>query len=158
MRSLTVIFFTLLVLWAGLSGYWTPLLMGLGVLSAAITTLLIARMQTLDPWPSPHSPIFYLRMTVHFVRLLGQMFVSALRVTRLVFKRRCEPYMMFKDIPSEVKTPLGKLVRVNSITLTPGTIGTELGDGRIYMHTLDATGDEYDEQEALDVQVRWLER
>lgn len=153
-----IIFSAFVALWLLLSEYRTPLLLGLGVLSALGTMFLIARMQAIEPWPSVPRPIFYLRMAMHYVRLVGQMFIEAMRVSRLVFKRRCQPNMAFLSIPITAQTPLAQLVRANSITLTPGTISADFAQGRIDMHVLDIGGYRYVKQQAIDEQVRHIER
>ena len=157
MRSKITIFIVLLALWVNLSGYWTPLLLSLGVLSALITVLLIARMQTVEEWLEEYPIKFYVRMTLHYVRLLWEMFVAAVMVVRLVFKRRYRPQMSFLIVPATATTALGQLVRANSVTLTPGTISVTFGIGYILIHVLHTQGHERKEQIELDQQVSRLE-
>lgn len=158
MRSRIIIFSAFLALWLLLSDYWTPLLLSLGFASAIGTMFLIARMQAIEPWPPAHRPIFYLRMAVHYVRLIGEMFIEAMRVARLIFMRRCQPNMAFVNIPITAQTPLAQLVRANSITLTPGTISADFENGRIDMHVLDIDGYQYAQQQAIDEQVHRIEQ
>ena len=63
----------------------------------------------------------------------------------------------FFNAPLTQKTPLGQLVRANSITLTPGTISADMSEDGIVMHALVAAPGEADEQARLDRQAGALE-
>ena len=158
MRSQFVIFSMLLALWFLLSGHFSVLGVTLGVISVSLTLMLICRMQAVDPWSEPHGAVFYARLTAHFARLIWDMLVSAVRVARLVLEREPKPVTAFMDAPLTARSPLGCLVRANSITLTPGTISTELEDGSISVHVLDRRDDEAEQLDVSDKQVRDLER
>lgn len=151
-----VIFGALLALWLCLSGHWTPLMIALGAASAGATVMLINRMQSIVPWPESHRLVFYLRMAAHFVRLLWSMLLSSLRVVALVF-RPASAKTAFMEAPLAARTPLGQLVRSNSITLTPGTISVEMNDSSILMHVLDKRDNEAELQKADDEKARRLE-
>lgn len=130
----------------------------LGVTSAAATMFLLVRMQAVDPWPAPNPAMFYWRTLRHHIYLLWEMLVSAVAVVRIILSPRMNSTAKFSVVPLSQKTPLGKLVRANSITLTPGTISTEMSDGGIVVHTLNAMPDDDKEQQRLDESVRALEK
>lgn len=157
MRSRITIFIALLVFWFLLSMRWTPYVAILGIASTAVTLFLVARMQVEDPWPAPNPAIFYLRVLGHYFRLLWHMLRSAWGVAGIVLSPRGSNTPAFFVAPLSQTTPLGKLVRANSVTLTPGTVSAEMLPRGIIVHSLDSAPGDQPEQRQLDKGVKALE-
>lgn len=140
MNSL-VLFVVLAVLWLLWSGLYLPLLIGLGLASCLLVVLLVRRLETVDQESVP----LHLGwgIVTYWFWLIKEIIVSSLQVTRIVLapQLRISPRMFrFKAIPR------GEVVRVvlgNSITLTPGTLTTDIDEnGVITVHALTREGAE----------------
>ena len=151
-------FIILAFIWVNLSNELTPIMLSLGALSACITLIFINRMRSIEQWEKPNSATFYMRFFVHFLTLLGPMLKSGLTVALTTLKPRLEINSAFIMAPSTQKNALTQLMRVNSITLTPGTISTELFPAWISVHALNLAPNEDSEQKRLDQQISALEQ
>lgn len=134
-RNLTL--FTLLAgLWLALSGHYDPLLVSLGLLSAAAVTLISRRMGIVD---AEGQPLTLLPGLLRYAPWLGKEIVSACIdvAWRIVLPRLpIEPSII--RVPADQQTALGRVSYANSITLTPGTISLEVLEGEIEVHALSA--------------------
>ncbi|WP_299444247.1 Na+/H+ antiporter subunit E [uncultured Rhodospira sp.] len=135
MKHALSLFVGLFVLWLLLSGHWSdPLLLGLGVVSAALTVFVAWRMEGLDHEGVPVAVA--LRALAYWPWLLWQIVLSNLAVARCVIDPdRIAPRMAW--VPASQRTDLGKVMFANSITLTPGTISVQVDGGRILVHALE---------------------
>ena len=48
-------------------------------------------------------------------------------------------------VKTKLKTPIGKMMLANSITLTPGTITVDIKDDTLYIHWIDVTSTDIEE-------------
>ncbi len=83
------------------------------------------------------------------VTYLGVFFVALIRANLDVARRVLSPALPIRpnvvEVRTGLKSPLGKLVLANSITLTPGTLSVDLQDDRILVHWIDcAPGSDID--------------
>ena len=132
----------LFLFWILLSGHLTPLLLGLGLASVALTFFLSRRMNVIDneSYPlylSSKLPVFY-----------GYLFKEIVKTNIDVAKRvlgwkgaSISPRLI--EIPQTQKTDLGAVIYANSITLTPGTVTIKLDKDQLTVHALtEETADE----------------
>lgn len=124
----------LFVLWLALSGYFTPFLLTLGVLSCVLTIYLASRMKLLDDEAVP----LQLRPALLFYWgwLAREIFKSAIAVSKVILARNMPLNQQLIAVPSVQKTEMGHVIFANSITLTPGTITVETGQGNFLVHAL----------------------
>jgi len=126
----------LFALWLLLSGHYSGLMMGLGIASCAFTVWLARRMRTVD---SEGFPIALAGRAIPYLAwLLREIFISSLKVARIIVSRNLPVSPMVFHAPAAQKSDLGRNIFANSITLTPGTISLEIeGDDRhILVHAL----------------------
>ncbi|WP_171022349.1 Na+/H+ antiporter subunit E [Thalassotalea litorea] len=136
----TIIYLTtwtliLAIFWLLLSGYFKPLLLGFGLVSVALVVLLIWRMDKTDKEPQQLS--FSLRFFRYIVWLIGQVVLSSLEVTKLVWgsSKKLSPAtakLPVTDIPEH-----SRVLYANSITMTPGTLSVDIDDDYVTVHALD---------------------
>ena len=118
-----------------LSGMYTPLLLGLGVVSCVGVALLCERLGLLDT--SHENLRFGARSILRFFPwLLWQIIKSNLDVSRRVWTPRMPVGPCVVTIPANQKPLLGLAVHANAITLTPGTLSVYAEPGRIEVHAL----------------------
>lgn len=124
----------LFALWLALSGFFKPFLLTLGVLSCLLTVYLAYRMKLLDDEAVP----IQLRLTLllYWSWLGGEVFKSAIAVSKVILARRLVLSQQLIAVPSPQKTEMGHVIFANSITLTPGTVTVEAGNGRFLVHAL----------------------
>ena len=125
----------LCLFWILLSGHLTPLLLGLGLASVALTFFLSRRMNVIDneSYPlhlSSKLPVFY-----------GYLFKEIVKTNIDVAKRvlgwkgaSISPQLI--EIPQTQETDLGAVIYANSITLTPGTVTIKLDKEQLTVHAL----------------------
>lgn len=124
----------LFALWLGLSGYFKPFLLTLGVLSCLFTVYLARRMNLLDDEAVP----LQLRpsLLLYWSWLGGEIFKSAWAVSRVILAREMPISQQLIAVPCTQKTEMGHVIFANSITLTPGTVTVETVPGKFLVHAL----------------------
>jgi multicomponent Na+:H+ antiporter subunit E len=129
-------FLTLLALfWFLLSGHVEPLLLGLGVVSVALTFYLSHRMNVIDHESYPlhlsyKMPGFYLYILKEVTKANIDVVARILKWNRSAIK----PQLV--NIQQSQATDLGAVIYANSITLTPGTVTIQLSDDKLLVHAL----------------------
>lgn len=125
---------TLAVFWLLLSGFLKPLLLAFGVASVALVVFLLLRMDREDDQPEKLS--FSFSTIRYVVWLLGQIILSSLDVTKLVWgsSKKLSPSLAklpISDVPEK-----NRVLYANSITLTPGTLSVDIDDEHVTVHAL----------------------
>jgi multicomponent Na+:H+ antiporter subunit E len=125
----------LFLFWIFLSGHLEPLLLGLGVASAALTVFLSRRMNVIDheSYPlhlSSKFPGFYLYIFKEIVKANIDV------VKRILHWRGAAISPQMIEVPQSQKSDLGAVIYANSITLTPGTVTIKLSKDTLTVHAL----------------------
>lgn len=128
------LFIVLFGIWLALSGHYTPFLIISGAVCAALCVALVVRMDRIDRV----APLIHLtwRLPVYWVWLVWQVILSSIDVTRRVLDPRLPIEPLIERIPATQKTDIGLVTYANSITLTPGTLTTDVREGEIEVHAL----------------------
>ncbi len=125
----------LFAVWFLLSGHVEPLMLGLGVVSVAVTMLLIRRMTLIDHESYPLH--LSSKMPGFLVYIVGEIVKANIDVIkRILTFRRASISPQLLEVPANLKTDLGRVIYANSITLTPGTVSVELTSEKILVHAL----------------------
>ena len=128
------LFILLFLSWLLLSGIYTGLLLGLGGLSCLVVVAVCRRMKIVDPEGQPiHLIPGLLRYMPWF---LWAVIKSNIDVVRRILHPRLPIAPRVIRVESSQKTHLGQVIYANSITLTPGTVSVETGEGTIDVHAL----------------------
>ncbi|RKT43344.1 Na+/H+ antiporter subunit E [Thiocapsa rosea] len=135
-----LLFLGLLAFWLLLSGLWDePLLLGLGLVSSLIAAWLGVRM---DRSPTNLGNLgLVFRLIFYWRWLLVEIVKSNIDVVRCIWQPRHFPISPgLAVLPLSQRTVVGRVIYAQSITLTPGTVAIELGDGEVQVHALTQAG------------------
>ena len=129
--TLTLILFGI---WLILSGYYTMLLIALGILSVAISITIALRMDLIDR--ESHPIHLFLRIPGYWLWLLVQIIKSNIDVSKTILGLGNSPSQSVLKVQAPQSEEISQVIYANSITLTPGTVTIELDNGEITVHAL----------------------
>ncbi len=134
-----VLFVTLAALWLLWSGLYLPLMLALGLASVILVVWLTRRLETIDHESVPSH--LGLKVLSYWGWLVKEIVVSSIAVTRIVLARDMPISPTMVQTRSKSAGVVGRVLFGNSITLTPGTLTTDLDDdGLITVHALTKDG------------------
>ncbi len=148
MARIVGLWVVLFAVWLLLSGHYTPLLIGFGMGSCALTVYIAIRMDVADNEGVPIDWGF--RFLLYLPWLLKEILVANLRVAKVILSPSLPISPIMVVFRSTQRTDLGRVLYANSITLTPGTITTGVEGDRLEIHALtwqDVDGREEDEMD-----------
>jgi len=125
---------TLFGFWLLLSGFLKPLLLTFGVISVALVLVLLHRMNRTDT--ESQKLAFNLSFIRYIIWLLGQVVLSSLTVTRLVWGKPKDVRPAIGKLPIDKVPKRSRVLYANSITLTPGTLSIDIDDKHVTIHAL----------------------
>ena len=129
---------SLYAIWLLLSGHYLPLLLALGGLSVLIAVTILRRMDKVDGEPIALGPGLKL---LHYAGWLSwQVILSNIDVARRIWDPDLPIQPSWQKLDTKVTTTLEKTLYANSITLTPGTLTTDIGDDHFMIHSLTQAG------------------
>ena len=127
------VFAVCLLLWLLLAGTFNLQELILGVIVSGIITILFARRFTIFTGFR-----FSWRAPLYILSYLGDFFVALVRANLDLAGRVLSPSLpinpAFVEIRTQLKSPLGRLLLANTITLTPGTLTVDVIDDRLLVH------------------------
>ncbi|MGE0431689.1 MAG: Na+/H+ antiporter subunit E [Planctomycetota bacterium] len=133
------LFVSLMAFWLLLSGdmfhgFSHPYLTWAGVVCCALVTRICVKKGIVDR--EGHPVAMMLRAWLYIPWLCWQIVLSNIDVAWRVWhpSRPIAPRMV--TIPHTLKTDLGVVVYANSITLTPGTVTVDTGEGTLLVHAI----------------------
>lgn len=143
---------TLALFWMLLSGHTSVLLLALGLASVVLVTWLVSRMDRNDD--TPIRMLFSLKFISYLGWLTWQVIITNIDVARRIWNPSMPIKPTSRKIKVHIKDPLIKTIYANSITLTPGTVTTEVGEDYFIVHALNSEG--LDELEEGDMERRLI--
>jgi multicomponent Na+:H+ antiporter subunit E len=126
------------VLWLLLSGHFTPLLISLGLASVLLVVWFLRRMDRVDQEPIMLRP--GLGLFGYLVWLLWSVVKANIDLARRIWDPRLPVNPVWARLGTRVATPVEKTLYANSITLTPGTLTTDVRDDHFVIHALSQEG------------------
>ena len=120
--------------WLLLSGFFEPLLLGLGVLSCVIVVLIANRMDVIDHEGQPVQLGW--RILTYWVWLAVEIVKANLDVARRILDPKLPIHPVLIRLKASQASELGQVIYANSITLTPGTVTMVVEDGEILVHAV----------------------
>jgi multicomponent Na+:H+ antiporter subunit E len=152
MKSLAL-FIILFILWLLMSGHYTFLITSLGIISCLLCVYLAKRAKLIDDEGLPLS--FFPRLISYLLWLFKEIIISNYSTAKTIINGKIDPEI-FTIKPSQ-KSEVGKATYANSITLTPGTVTTQIDKNLFEVHALNSDfGDDLRNGE-MDKKVSWLE-
>ena len=152
-KSVTL-FIVLFGFWLLMSGYYTPLILSLGVISCLLCVYLTIKGKFLDNETLPI--YFFPRLIQYTLWLIKEILKSNIATAKVIIMKSEEPELF--SVKATQKTNEGKVTYANSITLTPGTVTTQIKNDIFEVHALTKDfGDDVRSSE-MDKMVTWLEK
>mgnify|MGYP001366786105 FL=1 len=150
--SLLFIFYFLI--WLLLSGHYDPLLLSLGLLSCTLCLYVTWKANFID---NEGLPLHLLvRLPVYTIWLFKEIIKANIDTAKIIILNDPNPQNF--RVKSSQKTEAGRVMYANSITLTPGTVTTQLDEDILEVHALTAEMAEDVKSGQMDKMVTWLER
>mgnify|MGYP001267923253 CR=1 FL=1 len=134
MRYVIGLILSLFGIWLLWSGIYSSLLISLGGASCIFVAFVAVRLDIRDNEGSVLG--LSLRIAMYLPWLLWAIAKANLDVTRRILSPRLPISPGIVQIEAGQKTALGQVIYANSITLTPGTVAVDVGEGHILVHAL----------------------
>ncbi len=134
MRFKLILFLILSAFWVLNSGYYTTLMLALGLVSIVFVLFIAYRMDVVDH--ESQAIQISLRLPGFLVWLLKELILSNIAVVKCIWQGNSSISPTIATIKSTQNTDLGKVIYANSITMTPGTVTVELAGDRLMVHAL----------------------
>ena len=141
------------VIWLLLSGHYDPLLLTLGVLSCITCLYVTWKAKFIDEEGLPLHLL--IRLPIYTVWLFKEIIKANIDTAKIIILNNPNPQNF--RVKSSQKTEAGKVTYANSITLTPGTVTTELDGDVLEVHALSSDMADDVKSGAMDKKVSWLE-
>lgn len=120
--------------WLLLSGFFEPLLLGLGVVSCLVVVLIAHRMDVIDR--EGHPIHLGWRIVLYWFWLALEIVKSNIDVARRILDPKLPIHPVLIRLQASQKSELGLVIYANSITLTPGTVSVQVEAGEILVHAI----------------------
>lgn len=143
------------VFWLVLSGHFTALLLGFGLISVGLVIWFLRRMDRVDGQPCALRPSA--RLAAYLAWLIGEVVKANVDLARRIWHPRLPIEPNWSRLDTRVETPLEKTLYANSITLTPGTLTTDVGDDHLMIHALSREGIEELRAGEMERRIKRLE-
>ena len=148
-----ILFFILFCLWLLMSGYYSVLLISLGIVSCAFCVYIAKRGKLID---DEGLPIFFMpRLLNYLIWLFKEILKSNLSTAKVIINGKVEPETF--TVKTSQVTDVAKVTYANSITLTPGTVTTKIQKGVFEVHALNSDFGNDIRNNEMDKKVTWLE-
>ena len=141
------------MIWLLLSGHYDPLLLTLGVLSCITCLYVTWKAKFIDEEGLPLHLL--IRLPIYTVWLFKEIIKANIDTAKIIILNNPDPQNF--RVKSSQKTEAGKVTYANSITLTPGTVTTELDGDVLEVHALSSDMADDVKSGAMDKKVSWLE-
>lgn len=133
MRQKSEIFAFLLLFWILLNGALSLDVLGVGVIVALVIAQLSHRGMTFLSG-FRYSPEAVWAAVRYFLFFLKELMKANFRLAKVVLSPSLPINPGFVKVRTTLKSPMGRLLLANSITLTPGTLTVEMEDEWLYVH------------------------
>lgn len=144
----------LYLFWLLLSGHFTAFFLGLGALSVLLVSWLLRRMDRTDKEPITLHPS--LGLLGYGGWLLWSVVKSNIDVALRIWNPSLPVQPTWGRLDTQVSSSLEKTLYANSITLTPGTLTTDVRDDHFLVHSLTPEGIEELREGEMERRIRRL--
>ena len=156
MRHIISLTLILVGFWLLLSGYFVPLLLGLGAVSIFFVVAIALRMDAVDHESQPLH--LKSRFMLYWAWLAREIVKSNIDVVRCIWSPVSAISPTRIRLAATQRTAVGKVAYANSITLTPGTVAMRLEGDQIEVHALTRAVAASLQDGEMDRRARELER
>lgn len=145
----------LFAFWLALSGHYTPFLIGAGAVCSFLCVLAASRLRISDA--EGHPVHLLARALTYWPWLVREIVKSAWAVTKIILHPKLPISPTMTVVDASQRTAAGIATYGNSITLTPGTITTDVKGNRLTVHALVLEGAIDLEGGSMDARVTQFE-
>ena len=132
-----VLIIAVALLWLGLSGHYSPLLLILGAISIIVTLIVTSQMRIID---SESTPYLLLPEAIdYWFWLFGEIVKANWTVFKACLKVELDIEPGLVTVNTMCKSDLARTTFANSITLTPGTVTLSVDGENLLVHALYAS-------------------
>lgn len=135
MKYVTSNFCVLALLWLGNSGHYSPLLLGLGLVSVVFVVWICWRMNVVDHESQPVH-LFTAKLPAYYGWLAVKIIQGNIDVVRCILRGNPSISPCVESLPMGKGSDMGKVIYANSMTLTPGTVAMDLQGDRVLVQAL----------------------
>jgi len=150
----TFLFIFYFVIWLLLSGHYDPLLLSLGFVSCLVCLYVTWKANFIDNEGVPLHML--VRLPLYIIWLFKEIIKANIDTAKIIILNNPNPQNF--RVKASQQTEAGKVMYANSITLTPGTVTTELDGDFLEVHSLTSEMAEDVKSGEMDKMVSWLER
>jgi multicomponent Na+:H+ antiporter subunit E len=125
-------------LWLLLSGHYTPLLLFLGTASVLLVVWFLRRMDEADQEPMQLRPS--IGLFLYLAWLLWCVIKANVDLARRIWDPKMPIRPVWAKLDTKVKSPVETTLYANSITLTPGTLTTDVCEDHFLIHAVSQEG------------------
>ena len=142
------------IIWLLLSGHYTLLILSLGLLSVLTVTWFVWRMDRVDGELAflPMRP----RLLYYLLWLMWQVVLANIDLVRRIWDPTLPIRPTWQRLDIKVSSPLAKMLYANSITLTPGTLTTDVREDHFMVHSLTTEGIDELRKRRMEKQIQRL--
>ena len=145
----------LFLFWIILSGHFTLLFLFFAVVSVSLVIYLLYRMDKVDHEPA-YIPLSF-RLLKYAFWLMHSVIQSNIDVVKRIWNPKLPISPQWERVPVKLQTARSKTLYANSITLTPGTLTTEIKGDYFLVHSLSKKSLEELKQGEMEKQIQRLE-
>ncbi len=145
----------LFLFWLALSGHYTSFMITIGVLVTLACVVFASRINADDV--EGHPVHLLPRGVIYYPWLAVEIMKSAWAVTRIIVDPRLPISPTMLRVRASQKSSVGIATYANSITLTPGTITTNVSGHNLIVHAIERDGADGLETGEMDAKVTALE-
>ena len=140
--------------WLLLSGHYTALILSFGAVSSLIVVWFMWRMDRVDEdlGVLPMRP----RVLYYLLWLMWQVVLSNIDLVRRIWDPALPIRPTWQRLDIKVTSSLAKTLYANSITLTPGTLTTDVREDHFMVHSLSPDGIEDLRKGGMEEQIQRL--
>ena len=130
-------FLFLLFIWIVFNGKITTEIIVFGVVIASAVFLFLCRFMDYSIEKEKKLYLLLPDLAAYFFVLLWEIIKANIDTARFVLNQKVETEPQLIRFTTPLRTDFAKVMRANSITLTPGTITVEISGGEFRVHCLD---------------------
>jgi multicomponent Na+:H+ antiporter subunit E len=140
-KQLFNLWVTLLVIWLIANDSLAPEILLTGALLSGVLAVAFA------PFSGAYAhirwaPRVLLNIVLYLAVFLEELVKANFNVLLMVLSPRIHIHPGIVEIQTKLKSPVGRLVLANSITLTPGTLVVDIKDDTLYIHWINVAAQE----------------
>lgn len=141
--------------WLLNSGLFKPLIFTLGAISLVLVLVVANRMKVIDEESQP----LHLTRSIpgYYLWLLKELVMSNIKVVSTIWQGNLKLQPAMATVKMNHLSEMGKVIYANSITLTPGTVTTDVTENSITVHALDQSSIADLQSGEMEARVRKLD-